>query len=58
MAAAEPQKFFWTAHYEKYPWILVRLMAVDREELRELLTLAWLQTAPPREVAAFESVGR
>ncbi len=33
----EPEKFFTTPHYDGYPNILVRLEAVDREELAELL---------------------
>jgi hypothetical protein len=33
----DPEKFFTTPHYDGYPNILVRLEAVDREELAELL---------------------
>jgi len=33
----EPQKFFTTPHYDGYSNVLVRLAAVDREELAELL---------------------
>ena len=46
LAAAEPEKFFWTAHYDKYPWIQVRLAAIDREELGEVLRDAWRRRAP------------
>ena len=38
LLGAEPEKFFTTAHYDGYPMILVRVEAVDREELLELLT--------------------
>jgi len=33
----EPEKFFTTPHYDGYPNVLVRLDAVDRDELAELL---------------------
>jgi len=33
----DPGKFFTTPHYNGYPMVLVRLDAVDREELAELL---------------------
>jgi len=33
----EPEKFFTTPHYDGYANLLVRLAAVDREELAELL---------------------
>ena len=34
---SEPDKFFTTPHYDGYPMVLVRIEAVDREELTELL---------------------
>lgn len=33
----DPEKFFTTPHYDGYAMVLVRLDAVDREELTELL---------------------
>jgi hypothetical protein len=33
----EPEKFFTTPHYDGYTNVLVRLAAVDRQELAELL---------------------
>jgi hypothetical protein len=47
---AEPLKFFTTPHYDGYPNILVRLEAVDREELAELLEESWRLRAPARLV--------
>ena len=38
LLGAEPDKFFTTPHYDGYPMVLVRVEAVDREELLELLT--------------------
>jgi hypothetical protein len=51
---AEPGKFFSTPHYDGHPSVLVRLEAVDRKELRELLTDAWRARAPKRLADAFE----
>jgi hypothetical protein len=45
---AEPGKFFTTPHYDGYPMVLVRLAAVDREELAELLEESWRLRAPKR----------
>jgi hypothetical protein len=47
---AEPEKFFTTPHYDGYPMILVRLAAVDRGELAELLDESWRLRAPQRLV--------
>jgi hypothetical protein len=55
LIVSEPEKFFQTPHYEGYPAVLVRLEAVDVEELEELLTESWALRAPARLVAAFES---
>jgi len=57
LIAAEPQKFFQTPHYEGHPAVLVRLEAIDVDELEELLTESWLLCAPPRIVAAFKARG-
>lgn len=55
LLAADPEKFFTTDHYNGYPAILVRLAAVDADELGELLTDAWRCQAPKRLVKEFES---
>ena len=51
---AEPDTFFTTPHYDGHPSVLVRLAAVDRDELAELLTDAWRARAPKRLADAFE----
>jgi hypothetical protein len=53
LIAAEPAKFFTTPHYDGWPTVLVRLDVIDRDELREILTDAWLARAPARVRAAF-----
>jgi hypothetical protein len=55
LIAADPRRFFTTAHYDGYPAVLVRLPAIDTEELRELLTDAWRYRAPRHLVAAFDA---
>jgi len=47
---AEPGKFFTTPHYDGHPLILIRLEAVDRKELAELLEESWRLRAPKRLV--------
>ncbi|MGA2740473.1 MAG: MmcQ/YjbR family DNA-binding protein [Bryobacteraceae bacterium] len=41
MIAAEPETYYITDHYLKYPWILVRLSRVHADALRDLLGRAW-----------------
>ncbi|MFC4853677.1 MmcQ/YjbR family DNA-binding protein [Actinophytocola glycyrrhizae] len=55
LLAAEPGKFFTTPHYDGHPTVLVRLAAVDAEEVRELLTDSWRLRAPARLVAQFDA---
>jgi hypothetical protein len=38
---SDPQTYFITDHYRNYPMLIVRLSAVDRADLRELLEEAW-----------------
>jgi hypothetical protein len=43
-----PDVFFTTPHYDDAPYVLVRLEAVDRGQLRELIEDAWRIRAPKR----------
>jgi hypothetical protein len=45
MLAADPETYYITDHYLKYPWILVRLSRVHPDALRDLLNRAWRLTA-------------
>ncbi|MGH2775006.1 MAG: MmcQ/YjbR family DNA-binding protein [Actinomycetota bacterium] len=45
---SEPEVYFFTPHYENYGFVLVRLAAVERDELREILTDSWRRAAPRR----------
>ena len=53
LVAAEPDVFFTIPHLEGYPAVLVRLDAIDVDELTEVITDAWLDRAPKTLRAAF-----
>jgi hypothetical protein len=52
---ADAAKFFTEPHYDGFPAILVRLKAIGRAELRELLIQAWATQAPKTLVAEFSA---
>ena len=58
LLAAEPDKFFTTDHYGDSPRLLVRLAAVDVDELRELVTESWCRHAPPDLLDGFDRRAR
>ena len=53
----QPDVFFSTPHYEGYPYVLVRLAAISREQLAELIEDAWRVMAPKRLVARDDGSG-
>jgi hypothetical protein len=53
----QPDAFFTTPHYDGAPYVLVRLEAVDPEELSELIEEAWRIRAPKRLVAEYDVGG-
>jgi hypothetical protein len=46
LLAAEPDVFFTIPHLDGYPAVLVRLGAIEVDELTEVVTDAWLDRAP------------
>ena len=50
----DPDVFFTTPHYDGWPYVLVRLEAVDPVELGELLEDAWRVFAAKRVVKAWD----
>jgi hypothetical protein len=46
LLAAGEGRFFTEPHYNGFPAVLVRLPAIEEDELRELLTDAWRCQAP------------
>jgi hypothetical protein len=51
----QPDVFFSTPHYDGHPYVLVRLEAVDPQDLAELLEDAWRIRAPKRVVADYDA---
>ncbi len=51
----QPEAFFSTPHYDGYPYVLVRLEAVDPTELAELLEEAWRIKSPKKVVKEYDS---
>jgi hypothetical protein len=47
---SDPTKFFTEPHYNNYPAVLVRLAAIQPDELEDLLVEAW-RCKVPRELA-------
>ena len=52
---ADPSAFYITDHYADHPWMLVRLNAVDRDDLADLLLDAWRLQAPQRLLDQFDA---
>lgn len=48
LIASNPRVYFTTPHFDGYPAILVQLENIAEDELRELITDAWLVQAPKR----------
>ena len=53
MLEAEPKLFYITDHYRNFPYVLVRLSALDRKTLKEMLVgrAAQLAANPPERKA-------
>jgi hypothetical protein len=54
LLASSEEKFFTEPHYNGFPAVLVRLAAIDVDELAELLTDAWRCQAPRALVKDFD----
>jgi hypothetical protein len=46
LALGEPQRFFIAPGWDGWPYVMLRLDAVDRTRLEELITDAWRMRAP------------
>jgi hypothetical protein len=55
LLAGDAEVFFTEPHYNGYPAVLVRLRAVGKAQLRELLTDAWRCQAPRALVKEFDA---
>jgi len=54
LLASDDEKFFTEPHYNGFPAVLVRLAAIDADELEELLIDAWRCLAPKPLVKAYD----
>jgi hypothetical protein len=54
LLAVDGEKFFTEPHYNGFPAILVRLAAIEPDELEELVVDAWRCQAPKALVAAYD----
>ena len=43
-----PDTYYVTDYYRRHPVVLVRLSGIDREALRDVLSMSWRLTARPR----------
>lgn len=51
LCAEHPKTFFITDHYRDYPYVLVRMKAVNRALLVELVEDAWRDAATKKQIA-------
>lgn len=52
LTRVQPEVYFTIPHYDGYPAVLVRLEAIEEEDLRERLIEAWRLNAPKRLLAS------
>lgn len=45
LLADAPETYYLTDYYRKYPLVLVRLSRIDRDALRDVLSVSWRLTA-------------
>ncbi len=53
LIAADPDAFFTIPHFTGYPAVLIRLPEIAVDELREVITDAWLARAPAKLAAQY-----
>jgi hypothetical protein len=52
---SDPAIFYITEHYRDYPWVLVRFLTVDPDQLAAMLERAWRLVAPKSLLAKHDS---
>lgn len=55
LCQAEPDTFCTEPHYDGYAAVMVRLVAVELDELAELIVDSWRHTAPKALVAEYDA---
>jgi hypothetical protein len=58
LMADDPETYFITDHYLKYPWILVNLARVHPDAMRDLLRSAWRSAAAEKKGTGGTKGGR
>jgi hypothetical protein len=58
MIRRNPDVFFCTDHYRNYPAVLLNLLAVNKETLRETIKGAWRMQASKKLIAQFDEQNR
>ena len=54
LVASEPEKFLMPEPADlRYNWVRVRLDAIDRQEMREIVLDAWRMVVPKRVAAGY-----
>src|SRR5437870_4841852 len=57
LVASEPDKFLIPGWFDlRYNWMVVRLAAIDQDEMRELILDAWRMVVPKRVAAALDDL--
>jgi len=57
LVASEPEKFMMPSQADmRYHWVDVRMAAIDRAEMRELVLDAWRMVVPKRVAAEYDSL--
>jgi hypothetical protein len=57
LIGSNPDAFFTISHFANYPAVLILLERISLEQLREVLTDAWLCRAPKRLAAKYLATG-
>jgi hypothetical protein len=58
LVASEPDRFMMPSRGDlRYHWVLVRLAAIDADEMRELVLDAWRMVVPKGVAAAYDGSG-
>ena len=59
LVASEPEKFLMPTRSDlRYNWVVVRLAAIDKAEMREIVLDAWRMVVPKRVAAAYTEGAR
>lgn len=55
LVAADPDTFYFTAHFKSHEWVLARPDRIDREWIKANLIRVWRAQAPKKVLKAFDA---